>query len=85
LISLFPFLSRVKSSDPNDYALQVFIPKALLRSTVGWQMTRHSCSRPDEVDCTVNETLAVFVLTFLPVFTFYFMHQLSISIYCELN
>jgi len=28
----------------------------------------------DEVDCTVNETLAVFVLS---VFTFCFIHQLS--------
>jgi len=33
---------------------------------------KHSCSRPDEVDCTVNETLAVFV------FTFCFIHQLNL-------
>jgi len=30
-------------------------------------MTCHSFIRPDEVDCTVNETLAV------PVFTFYLL------------
>ena len=34
-------------------------------------MTCHSCFRPDEVDCTVNETLAVFV------FTFYLFHVVS--------
>jgi len=37
--------------------------EASLPSTVGWQMTCHSCFRPGEVDRTVNETLAVFVFT----------------------
>ena len=55
----------------NDSAMQVFIPEASLRSTVGRQMTCRSCFRSDEVGCTVNEMLAVFV------FTFYLIHQLS--------
>ena len=49
----------------------MFIPEASLRSTLGWQMACHSCFRPDEVDCTVNETLAV------SVFTFYLFYVLS--------
>jgi len=54
-------LQFIRSSDS---ALLMIIPKALPRWTLGWPMACHSCIRPDEVDCTVNKTLAVCVFTF---------------------